>query len=567
MSVEKPSILIVEDEEIVALDIQTELETLGYDVVGRVRSAEEAIVEAEHRKPDLALMDIQLEGLVDGIEAAREIRCRFDIPIVFLTAYSDEELLSRAEQVQPHGYLVKPFDRRDLKSTLQMAVYKGRVDRQLRRAHADFQAILDAQRQGTVMLDKEGCVTLLNRAAQRILGKEMSAAQGKPWREVLKISDGTVNELQKLIHSPPCRQTKIATTLQTRDDQRMPVELEVVRDPRDRDRAILFLYDMSELHQLRRQLDENARYENMIGKSKPIQRVFALVEQLAQVDSTVLIEGETGTGKELVARAIHRRSSRAKEPLVALNCGGLSEELAASQLFGHRRGAFTGASDSHEGLFEKAGRGTIFLDEISELPPRVQATLLRVLEDRTVMRVGDTQERPVRARVIAASNRNLARESEKKRFRPDLLYRIRVARIELPPLRERIEDLPLLARGFLAACSAAAGKDVRRIDDETMGFLMQYGWPGNVRELKNAVEFAVIRCQGEAILPENLPPEILDWLENDPAENSQENLRGRILAALEQTGNNRKKAASVLGMSRATFYRRLAELRLLSSDS
>jgi len=176
MSVEKPSILIVEDEEIVALDIQTELETLGYDVVGCVRSAEEAIVEAEHRKPDLALMDIQLEGLVDGIEAAREIRCRFDIPIVFLTAYSDEELLSRAEQVQPHGYLVKPFDRRDLKSTLQMAVYKGRVDRQLRRAHADFQAILDAQRQGTVMLDKEGCVTLLNRAAQRILGKEMSAA-------------------------------------------------------------------------------------------------------------------------------------------------------------------------------------------------------------------------------------------------------------------------------------------------------------------------------------------------------------------------------------------------------
>jgi DNA-binding NtrC family response regulator len=298
-----------------------------------------------------------------------------------------------------------------------------------------------------------------------------------------------------------------------------------------------------------------------------MQQVFHLIDQLAEVDSTVLIEGETGTGKELVARAIHRRSRRGDEPLVALNCGGMSEELAASQLFGHRRGAFTGAADDREGLFEKAGEGTIFLDEISELPARVQATLLRVLEERTVMRVGDNEERPVHARVIAASNRDLARETEEKRFRADLLYRIRVARVELPPLRERIDDLPPLARSFLADAAASVAKCVYRFDDETMAVLMRYGWPGNVRELRNAVEFAVIRAAGEAILPDHLPPEILQWLEADTEEATPDDLRGRILAALEQTGGNRKKAANLLGMSRATFYRRLADLRIRPPDA
>jgi DNA-binding NtrC family response regulator len=298
-----------------------------------------------------------------------------------------------------------------------------------------------------------------------------------------------------------------------------------------------------------------------------MRQVFQMIQDVARVDSTVLIEGETGTGKELVARAIHRLNHRRDKPFVAINCAGLSEELAASLLFGHRRGSFTGAVNDQQGLFEAAHGGTLFLDEIGDLPMRVQTTLLRVLEEHAVLRLGESQPRAADVRVLAATHRDLAREAAEERFRQDLLYRIRVARVRLPALRERREDLPLLVRVFLTDHGASTGKPIDGISDEALAVLLEYDWPGNVRELRNGLEYAVIRARSSIVQLEDLPPELLKIIPVVDREQADQEDAGiadadRLQAALRRARGNRTRAAALLGISRATFYRRLRELGL-----
>jgi sigma-54 dependent transcriptional regulator, acetoin dehydrogenase operon transcriptional activator AcoR len=293
-----------------------------------------------------------------------------------------------------------------------------------------------------------------------------------------------------------------------------------------------------------------------------------LIQDLAAVDSTVLIEGETGTGKELVARGIYSRSHRHDRPFIAVNCAGLTEALVESQLFGHRRGSFTGAVADSQGLFEAADGGVLFLDEIGDIPLRVQTSLLRVLQEREITRVGETKPRRVNVRVLAATHRNLSKEVDSGNFRADLLYRIRVARIQIPPLRERMEDIPLLVSRFLGDFRAITGKPVQEVSTKTLGKLMEYAWPGNVRELKSAIEFALIHCHGSVIRLEDLPPELKETplAAGVPSPQSADliNLdeKDRLLAALRRTGGNRTLAARMLGIGRATLYRRMSSLNL-----
>jgi DNA-binding NtrC family response regulator len=278
-----------------------------------------------------------------------------------------------------------------------------------------------------------------------------------------------------------------------------------------------------------------------------------------------LIEGETGTGKELVARAIHFSSQRKEKPFVAVNCAGLTESLLSSQLFGHKRGAFTGAIEDHRGLFEAANGGTLLLDEIGDIPMPVQNQLLRVLQEREIVRLGETLPRKVDVRIIAATHRNLSAEAAAGRFRSDLFYRIRVARITLPPLRRRREDIPLLAASFLGQFSAGSGKRVTEISQEALQALIDYDWPGNVRELKSAIEFTLIHCAGAVIQTEDLPPEIFppaEAIAGDPLQDE----RSRFVQALDRSRGNRALAARLLGISRATLYRRLADLKINSEN-
>ncbi|MCS6926762.1 MAG: sigma 54-interacting transcriptional regulator [Candidatus Binatia bacterium] len=469
--------------------------------------------------------------------------------------------LSASVMRDPQGQVVGVMGiSRDITEQKQTEAKLAELVTQLQQSRDDLISLLNLLRLGTAMTDEAGRITFLSQTAQQLLGLAHESAMGKRWDEVWPFDAQDTARLQAMAQKPPQRRTRVLVRSETPDGRHYWIEIDIQDDPRNPQRKIFFLYDVSEVHDLRRLLDEKAQFYDLVGKSRPMALVYQQIRDVARVDSTVLIEGETGTGKELVARAIHAASHRRDKPFVTVNCAGLTESLVASQLFGHKRGAFTGAIADHQGLFEAANGGTLFLDEIGDLPLPIQTSLLRVLQEREIVRLGESRARKIDVRILAATHRQLSEEVAKGNFRADLLYRIRVARIHLAPLRERREDIPLLASTFLRQCRAATGKPVQEISNEAMGLLLAYPWPGNVRELKNAVEFAVIRCRDTVIRPEDLPPEILDLQPErvSRGESPSVDEKTRLLSALATAKGNRTVAARLLGVSRATFYRRLA---------
>jgi two-component system, NtrC family, response regulator AtoC len=310
----------------------------------------------------------------------------------------------------------------------------------------------------------------------------------------------------------------------------------------------------------RQELQERHRPENLVGQSPEMVAIYKLVARVAALDTTVLIHGETGTGKELVARAIHYASPRAARPVVVVDCTALPETLFESELFGHERGAFTGATQARRGLLEAADSSTCFFDEIAELSLPLQAKLLRVLQDHVIRRVGGNEPVPVDVRVIAATNRDLRKRVEEGRFREDLYYRLNVVSIRVPALRERPQDIPLLAQHFVGKYAVAARKPVTGLARETLARLPHYDWPGNVRELEHAIERAVALASTEFILPEDLPPEVGGGSPGPPKlpgrrMTLEELKRWYMDTVLEETGGNKARAAEILGIDRRTLYR------------
>jgi DNA-binding NtrC family response regulator len=305
-------------------------------------------------------------------------------------------------------------------------------------------------------------------------------------------------------------------------------------------------------------------FSGMIARSREMLQIFELVQNLSDSEATVLIAGESGTGKELVARALHDHSPNRKGPFVALNCGAIPAELVESELFGHVRGAFTGAIRDREGRFELARDGTLFLDEVGDLPGSLQVKLLRVLQERTFERVGESQTRRTSARIIAASNRDLRSEVAAGRFREDLYYRLRVVPIRIPPLRDRVEDIEPLAHHFLSLASARGRRSLFLAPDATRA-LLGYAWPGNARELANAIEYAVATCKGQTIHAGDFPQDVALAKRTTPAATPDPLVDPeaiRIRRVLEANRWNRARAAQELGMSRTTLWRKMRELRL-----
>lgn len=560
MSAIDTQLLIVEDEIIVAMDLQRRLEGLGYGVADICVSGEDAYNKARDLRPHLILMDIRLKGRIDGIEAATRIQDETDIPVVFVTAYADEKTLERAKYAAAYGYIVKPFQEHDLRAAIELALYNHRMALTLRRNHDNLRSVLSVQSHGVVVLGSDETIEFINNSARNLLAISSRQVIGRCLSDFLRLSQQDQEKLESIFRRAPGQSEPMYLQLRDSQGRRHQLTLEVKDDPGGGKRRFLYFTDMSTIDTVDDRHDTEPPAHKIVGKSRAIQGVIDLIQEVAPLDTTVLIEGETGTGKELVARAIHDQSPRRAGPFVALNCAGLNEQLAASQLFGHKRGSFTGAIGDQRGVFEAAKGGTLFLDELGELPLSVQGTLLRVLEGKAIVRVGETEPRKVDVRFLAATNRDLAKEAADSRFRIDLFYRVRVARIFVPSLRERREDLPLLARSFLRQYRETTGKTIQTISDVAMQSLLAYTWPGNIRELKNTLEFAFIRCKGPTIDWQDLPPEIqesrlsarkgsIDFAGND---------RDIILSALEQTMGNRRRAAKLLGMSRATFYRRLA---------
>ena len=321
---------------------------------------------------------------------------------------------------------------------------------------------------------------------------------------------------------------------------------------------------------LGREIEGGDRFDQMIGKSEAIRGVFRLIEQVAATDSDVLIRGESGTGKELVARSIHARGKRIGAHFVPVDCGAIPENLLENELFGHERGAYTGAEAASMGLLEFAHKGTLFLDEICELHPTLQAKLLRVLQERQFRRVGGNRLIDVDIRIVAATNREIDREVKEKRFREDLFYRINVVRIEVPPLRERTEDIPLLATVFLKRTSKEWGKGVGEIDPEAMEVLAHYSWPGNVRELQNVIKRGVVICRGERLTTDDLPAEIFEAGGIEEADGFFPQREAKIRtfeleyfrSLLTRCRGDAAKAAEEARLPKGTLYRLLKKHRL-----
>lgn len=318
-----------------------------------------------------------------------------------------------------------------------------------------------------------------------------------------------------------------------------------------------------------REIQESYHFGNMVGKSKAMQDVFHLASKAAQYNTTVLISGESGTGKELIAKGIHFQGERAQRPFIPINCGGIPENLLESEFFGYKKGSFTGADRNKKGLFEEANGGTLFLDEIAELPLTLQVKFLRVLQENEVMPIGESKPRSIDVRIIAATARNLEEDVKKGVFRQELFYRLNVLPIRLPPLRERVEDIPPLIRNFIAKFSKDMDKTISGVSPEALSLLLKYSWPGNVRELENALERAMILAEQDTLLAENFPAELSrtsSSLQNSnhsvydgySLKEAQRELEKRIIPkALMATGGNRTKASQLLEISHPSLLTKI----------
>jgi two-component system, NtrC family, response regulator HydG len=328
--------------------------------------------------------------------------------------------------------------------------------------------------------------------------------------------------------------------------------------------AVMVVRDETRLVDLEGKLEERQQLQRLIGRSAGMQKVYGLIDALSNVQTTVLITGESGTGKELVAEALHYRGARSQKALVKVNCGALPETLLESELFGHVKGAFTGAVHSQVGRFQRAHGGTIFLDEIGDVSPKIQLGLLRVLQERVFERLGDATPIKVDVRVVAATNRNLQEKVRRGEFREDLYYRLKVVEVPLPPLRERREDIALLVEHFLKQFNKSFGRAIVGVSADVQRIFLGHPWPGNVRQLEHTLEHAFVLCRNRVITLDHLPPDFLNGVEPlipRPRNTPQDELAA-ILQALEQTAGNKAKAARLLGIDRKTLYRKMEKLQV-----
>jgi len=433
---------------------------------------------------------------------------------------------------------------------------------------AATEAILESISDGVFTVDGQWRITSFNRAAEEITGVSRREAIGRRCSDVLRSSMcGADCALQKTLKTGKPVVGRSGYIIDA-DGDRIPISVStaVLRDGEGRviGGAETFR-DLTEVETLRRELEGKFRAGDLTSRSPLMQRLFEVLPAVAASPSTVLILGETGTGKELVARTIHSLSPRNRGPFVAVNCGALPDTLLESELFGYKAGAFTGARKDKPGRFALADGGTLFLDEISEVSPALQVRLLRVLQDRTYEPLGSTRSETADVRVIAATNEDLAERVRSGLFREDLYYRVNVVRLELPPLRRRKEDIPLLADQFIARFNHLQGKNVSGITPEALSLLMAYDWPGNIRELENAIERAFILVDDGTIGLPHLPREVTGRRGSAGPEAGMRSAHDildaqAIRAALERNGYNRLAAARDLGIHKTTLYRKMKKL-------
>lgn len=443
-----------------------------------------------------------------------------------------------------------------------------------------WKTVVDTIQDGILIVDPQGTIVSVNKALRDMTGYSASEMIGRP----CSLLDCTICEIARekkgdkwcslfrkgRVHRRRCalrrkeggyvQVLKNASLLRSAEGEVLGA-VETLTDLTE------ITEKESEIEAFRRQLLREDHFQGLVGNSPSMQQVFDLITNAAPSDAPVILFGESGTGKELAAKAIHDLGHRKRKPFVKVNCASLSESLLESELFGHVKGAFTGAYKSREGRFEAAHGGDIFLDEIGDLPGSTQVKLLRVLEEKVVERVGDNRPLPVDVRIISATNKNLGELVQAGIFREDLFFRINVIPIPLPPLRERVQDIPLLSESFLERMKLKTGKNIDGVSTEAMEALMAYAWPGNVRELRSAFEYAFVTCREGFIQRHHLPPGMASLKRIEPSGpgpglDKREKKKQELMNALRRSGGNQSEAARRLGVSRVTVWNRMRQFGL-----
>jgi PAS domain S-box-containing protein len=423
----------------------------------------------------------------------------------------------------------------------------------------NLERVLDNLKEGIIAHDLNRRIFFFNREAERITGFHRREVLGLDCHEA--IGHPFCGEHCGFLTEHPTpedhREYKVNITTRSGDIRQVEVTVTLMKDENGLSFGVLASFrDLTDLFKLEIEAGKRTRFANIIGHDVQMLQIFQQIQDLAEYSFPVHISGETGTGKELVANAIHNESNRAGAPFVPINCGALPEGLIESELFGHVKGAFTGATRDKKGRFELADGGTVFLDEVAELSKPMQVKLLRFLQEGTFEKVGGEETRSVDVRVISATNRDLKTEVERHRFREDLYYRLNVIPIHVPPLRERKNDIPLLIDHFLQEAVERHGHPRHRISKAALARMLDYPWPGNIRELQNALQFSIVRCNNELIQPDDLPLELrrLNAPICRPGTSTKLSPEA-VQAALKSSGGNKAKAAKQLGVGRATLYR------------
>jgi formate hydrogenlyase transcriptional activator len=580
---QRATILVVEDVPAnlsVLLDL---LSGAGFTVLV-AEDGESALEQVAYAQPALILLDVMMPGL-DGFATCRQLKANpatREIPVIFMTGLSDTVDKVRGLELGAVDYITKPFQHEEVLARVNTHLELQQLKLRLQESEERLARIIESATDAIVAFDSDGRITLFNRAAERVFRCPSNAAIGRACEAFFSPSlYGLVGDFMR---GNPRRASiwlpdglgavradgesfRIEASLASAEARDQPIYILFVRDIEERRKAEAEVGQLRGLNRyLQDELLEAEAGANLVGTAG-LQGVMQHVRQVAGTDASVLVTGETGTGKELIAQAIHRMSARSGKPLVKLNCAVLPANLIESELFGHEKGAFTGALARKAGRFELADEGTLFLDEVGELALDLQAKLLRVLQNGEFERLGSTRTQKSDVRIIAATNRNLAEEAAAGRFRADLYYRLNVFPIELPPLRARPEDIAQLVEHFVSHYAAKYGRHIDAVTDAQLNVLRAYRWPGNVRELQHVIERAVILTQGSQLA-------LGDWFRDatptpTPAAGGaltlEEAERAHILKVLEQTDwrvSGKAGAAERLGLRPTTLESRMKRLAI-----
>ncbi|MFP4392170.1 MAG: sigma-54 dependent transcriptional regulator [Desulfohalobiaceae bacterium] len=583
MTAPEYSILYIDDDKMSRELIGAFLRESGFQVFLAENGNKGLALFAQH-SPDVVLLDLRMPHM-DGFEVLSQIRAEDqEVPVLVISGFGDMNDVIRAMRAEASNYVIKSLEHLDiLKEAVGIAIHnlelrkeKQRNQRMLAQAleesefyRIQLEAIFNSLPDGILTVDAQGKILRFNHSMQSNCPIGTELAPGKYITELgagggefcLRILERTLREERIFsncrVECPYLQQFQkvyLATTGPLLNNQGQVIG------------ANLIMKDISRQERLEEELEDRRQFRNIIGKSRSMQRVYNMIRKLVDVDSTVLITGESGTGKECVMEALHYSGYRSNGPLCKVNCSALSEDLLDSELFGHVKGAFTGAHKDKTGRFETAHKGTIFLDEIGEISHRIQLKLLRILETKSFERVGSSKTISVDVRIISATNADLALKVQQGEFREDLYYRIKVFNIHVPPLRERKDDIPLLVDFFCRHFSREFQKEIIGVSEQVMKVFMSYDWPGNVRELKHALEHGCLLSSGGRIFVDDLPLELMEYSEQKNGEikhvKPQELSKEDIEQALSQAKGNKVKAAELLGMHRKTLYRKIHQLGL-----